>query len=540
MQRLEAAWIRAGLAATFGLVLALAAPALAQTAAPSNLRGTSGGAGDLVGAPALSDAAAVPGPVTGSPAGSQLGVSPFTLPANYGKTRKRLKLPLVRKPGTNAVRPLPPLETYPTAPRPLGQSRRARGLKVIQPNPGPTIATIPALPRPVRPVADANPFAPVGFGVGSLRLFPYVDTSVGYASNPNQVATAVRGAGLARVEGGLGIQSDWTRHELKGTLQAGYSDFFRTANASRADAAATLDERIDVSRQTTVNLQQRYTYATSSPGSTVLPVLGPGVTTLGRPVVQTYGATAGITEKINRLSLNLRGAVDRTAYNDANLSDGTLSKLSADSFNDLTLRGRATYEVTPGISPFVEVTGSLRRHDQKLDNSANHYARDSRGLTTAVGTTLEFSRLLTGEASVGYGTRHYQDSRLADLRGLITDATLIWTPTPLTTVRLKAGTDLAETNTSGASGAVTRRLGVEVSHALWRNLTLGATLNYVTTRYQGVAQTDQTLTGGLKAEYNLTRSIVLRSSFTHERLKSSAPGTDYTANTFLLGLRLQH
>ena len=37
----------------------------------------------------------------------------------------------------------------------------------------------------------------------------------------------------------------------------------------------------------------------------------------------------------------------------------------------------------------------------------------------------------------------------------------------------------------------------------------------------------------------LARSIVVRGSFTHERLKSSAPGSDYTANVFLLGLRLQ-
>ena len=526
--------------ATFvALLLAHVCPVQAQTIAPGALRGTSGGTADLPGAPVSADGAAAAAPLAGSPNGSQLGTSAYSQPANYGKTRKRPKLPPPKKPGTKSARPLPPLETYSTAPLPPGQKRRVRAFAPARPDPGPTVATIPALERRTRPVADANPYAPVGFGVGSLRLFPYIDGSAGYDSNPNRVATGIKGAAFGRVEGGLGIQSDWARHELKGTFQAGYSDFFHTANASRADAAAMLDERIDVLRDTTVNLQQRYTYATSSPGSTVLPVLSAGVTTLGRPVVQTYGATAGITQKFNRLSLSLRGSVDRTAYDDANLSDGTVSKLSADSFNDYVLRARATYEATPGISPFVEVSGSIRKHDQRLDNSASQFARDSRGLSASLGSTVEFSRLLTGEASVGYGSRHYEDSRLADLRGLITDAALVWTPTPLSTIKLKAGTDFAETNTSGASGALTRRLGIELSHALWRNLTLGASLNYVNTQYQGIAQTDQTLTASLKAEYSLTRSIVLRSSFTHERLKSTAPGTDYTANTFLLGLRLQ-
>ena len=122
---------------------------------------------------------------------------------------------------------------------------------------------------------------------------------------------------------------------------------------------------------------------------------------------------------------------------------------------------------------------------------------------------------------------------------LITDASLTWTPTPLTTVKVKAGTTLAETNTSGASGALQRSVGVELSHALLRNLTLGASLSYTNTDYQGIRQTDQLFAAGLKAEYNLTRSVVLKANFTHERLKSTSPGTDYTANVFLLGLRLQ-
>ncbi len=525
-----------------GIMLALCAsnPVLAQLATPGTLRGTSGGAADLA-TPAVSPEGEASRAVQGTPNGSQLGVSPFTRPANYGKARKKPKYPFRNPPTQKIARPLPLLETYPTAPLPLGQKRstRPRLAAPDQPIPGPTLATIPALERRTRPRADANPFAPVGIGVGALRLFPYVDGLLGYDSNPNRANAGVKGSAFARAEAGLGVQSDWSRHELRGTLKAGYSDFFHTANASRFDAAASLSERVDVTRDTTLNFEQRYTYDTLNAGSPVLPIMGAGVTTVGRPVVQTFGAAAGATQKFNRLSLSLRGAVDRTAYGDSNLSDGTVSKLSADSFNDYTLRARASYEVTPGVSPFAEVTGSIRKHDQRLDTSASQFARNSRGLSAVAGTSIEFSRLLTGEASVGYGTRHYEDSRLADLRGLITDAALVWTPTPLTTIKLKAGTSLAETNTSGASGALVRSLGVELSHALWRNLTLGATLNYTHTDYQGIKQTDQTLSAGLKAEYSITRSIVLRSGFTHERLKSTAPGTDYTANVFLLGLRFQ-
>ena len=45
--------------------------------------------------------------------------------------------------------------------------------------------------------------------------------------------------------------------------------------------------------------------------------------------------------------------------------------------------------------------------------------------------------------------------------------------------------------------------------------------------------------GSVKLDWKLTRALAVRASFTHERLRSTSPGDDYTANVFLLGLRLQ-
>ena len=514
--------------------------AWAQTPPASALRGSAPGGAEPPSPLADTPTAAVQ-PLGNAPANG-LGASEFSQAANYGKPRKKRKNPPRNPPASKAKPPLPLLAPYRTAAPPGGHGRRAaQDLPAAEsdaPQPGPTLAANPVPLRRSPPRPEANPYAPVGFGVGSLRLFPSVEGSLGYDSNPNRVNSGAKGSGFAKVDAGLDVQSEWARHELKASLRGGYSDFFHNSSANRPDAAATIDERIDVTRDTAIDFEQRYALTTQSPGSTtVLPTLPAGAAIVGRPLVQTLGASAGVTQKFNRLSLSLRGAIDRTDYQDAKLSDGTVSKLSSDNFNEYTLRARAAYEVAPGISPFVEVTASQRRHDQKLDSAG--FARDSRGLSVAVGSSVEISRLLTGEASVGYGTRHYDDARLKDLRGLITDASLTWTPTPLTTVKLKAATTLAETNTAGASGAVQRSVGVELSHALLRNLTLGASLNYTNTDYQGIRQTDQLFAAGLKAEYTLTRSVVLKTSFTHERLKSSAPGTDYTANVFLLGLRFQ-
>ena len=262
-----------------------------------------------------------------------------------------------------------------------------------------------------------------------------------------------------------------------------------------------------------------------------------GATTKSRPLIETYGAGAAVTERFGRLAVNLRGTVDRTSYENATLSDGTKLKLSDDNYNQYGAKLRAGYEVTPGVTPFVEAFIDTRRHDTRTDGAG--YARDSNGIGARAGSSFEISRTLTGEASVGYAKRRYEDGRLADLRGLIADSSLAWSATPLTTVTLRAGTELAETNQAGASGAVVRRAGLEVTHALMRNLNLSGALTYQNTDYTGLARKDDSYSAALRAEYSLTRSVALRTSFTHERLKSSAPGNDYTANVFLLGLRLQ-
>jgi hypothetical protein len=96
---------------------------------------------------------------------------------------------------------------------------------------------------------------------------------------------------------------------------------------------------------------------------------------------------------------------------------------------------------------------------------------------------------------------------------------------------------MEETTIPFSSGALTQRASLEVQHDLRRNLSLTGLIGFQETDYKGVALTEDTITAGVRAEYKLTRSVALRATFTHERLKSTAPGSDYSANTFLLGLR---
>jgi hypothetical protein len=451
---------------------------------------------------------------------------------NYGKPRKMLDKRLVYKgrPKTLLRGALPPLVPYPGSP----QAKRPVDPIASPPPPPPTVAQQPAIPRKKRPILEETPYAPTGVDVGSLRLTPFVEVSGGYDTNPNRTAdsNSPKGSPLIRGDVGLAAQSNWSNHSLSADIKAGYSRYTATPEADRPDGSGTVKLRLDATRDTTLNFELRGALTTQRPGTPGLP------TSLdGRPLVATYGASAGATQKLGRLEVTVTGLADRTSYQDGRLLNGTSAGLSANNYNTYGLRGRVGYELTPGITPFVEVTADTRVRDNAIDSSG--FARNSNGVKAVAGSTFELSRTLTGTVSAGYAQRKYEDSRLPQLGGPAIDASLVWTATPLTTVTLRGTTDFIETTLANASGAISRTGQIEISHALLRNLTIGMTASLTNNQYRGVDLSENYYAAGLKAEYSLTRSIVVKGSYTYERLKSSVAGSDYTANVFMLGLRLQ-
>jgi hypothetical protein len=454
---------------------------------------------------------------------------------NYGKPKpkkpKLYQLPKLRRPG---LLPLPPLTAYKTAP--FTQKRGSNPPLADPANPAPTVAVVPFLPHPLRPKPDPTPFAPLGIDVGSLRLFPYVETDTGYDSNPNQLSTDVVGSPYVHGEVGGRVESEWSQHSLTADLRGGYYDYFRVPNANRPDAAGTVTGRVDVTRQTQINLQSTFLIQTQQPGSPILAIPN-SVFITNRPLIVTLGQSVGVTQQFNRFAVSLQGAFTRYQFGDATQSNGTVLLLSQDDYNDYALTARGSYELTPALIPYVEVTGDARRYDNYFDVFG--FARNSNGIDGKLGATLEFSRLLTGEIAAGYAERVYVDPRLPNLNAPTIDAKLIYTATPLTTVNLNAATYISETTLAYASGAVSRSVSLNVTHALRRDLTLSATATYQYNIYDGQPITEQLYSGTLKADYNLTRSVIFTGSFTHQRFLSTAFGDNYTENIFLLGLRLQ-
>ena len=199
---------------------------------------------------------------------------------------------------------------------------------------------------PSAPLVELDPFAPTGVNVGELRFLPFVETSTGYETNPNQVSAGIKPSPVLRAAGGLDVQSDFSNHSLTASLRGGYSEFPANSNANRPDASGVVDGRIDVTRDDQIITEARFAIATQTPGSPLLAVPN-SVFIISRPLIASEGATLGAAHKFNRLTLDLRGTFDRTQYGDALQSDGTIFRYSQDNYNDYGVVARASYELTP-------------------------------------------------------------------------------------------------------------------------------------------------------------------------------------------------
>ena len=460
---------------------------------------------------------------------------------NYGRPKQKksvlYQLPVVPPPKQPlGYPPLPPLTTYKTAPGTIRKGGGPQPATVPGQLPPPTVAVIPILPSPPKPKPEDKPYDPLGGDIGSLRLFPYGEIDTGYDDNPNRLADQVIGSSYVHGETGLRLQSQWSQNSLSVNLRAGYYEFQQVPAANQPDVAGTVIGRIDVTRTTQINLESRFALTTQQPGSPLIAIPS-NVFITNRPMVTTYGQTVGVSQQFNRLTLDLRGSFDRMIFGDATQSDGTMLLLSQYDFNTYGVTGRASYELTPTFIPFVQVTGDERRYDNFLDLYG--YARDSNGIAAKAGAKLNLTQLLTGEVSAGYANRVYVDPRLPNVSAPTLDGSLIYTATPLTKLTLTAVTTLSETTFVNASGAVSHSVTAEISHALLRNLTLKGAASYQINQYVGAPITEHLYSARLGLDYNLTRSIIIRGSFTHSRLSSNFLGDSFTDDVFLVGVKLQ-
>jgi hypothetical protein len=413
------------------------------------------------------------------------------------------------------------------------------------PIPASMAGTVDGQPPRKRLKADEDPFGPVGDYAGSFLIKSAVELRGGYDTNPGRISTP-QGAPFWVVAPEFVAASDWERHALVADLRGSYTGYGNSlppivdgaispapTNVNHPDFLGHIDGRLDVTEDTRITSQLRLRLAIDNPGS---PNIQAGLAAY--PVYATFGTTVGVDQRFNRLEIAGGATFDRTVYQNSTLTDGSIASNADRAFNQYGGVARVSYDLTPGVKPFVEVEGDSRFHDQYLDNSG--FARNSDGGYAKAGTSFEFSRLLTGEISLGYLARDYVDPRLDRLAGLLTASSLTWTATPLTTAKFYSTTSIDEVIVPGVSGVLTHTYTFEVDHDFRRWLTAIGKFTYGTYDYQGDGRSDKTYSVEGDLIYKLTRDFWIKGTLQRNILDSNVPLASSASTVVMLGVRVQN
>jgi hypothetical protein len=419
---------------------------------------------------------------------------------------------------------------------PLSLPLDAEDTATTMPPPGtplPNSLPLGTVPQRPLPIAEGDPFAPVGIRAGSFVLFPAVDFSGGYTTNAQSVPGGA-GSPYFVLAPELQLQSDWSQHSLTANITSSYTDYTNGSiqpSLNRPYLNSIIDGRIDVSRNTQVVLENRVLVSTDNPGS---PNLTAGLASL--PIDTTVGGTLGVVQNFNRLNVALRGTIDNVSYQDSKLTDGETASNADRNFNQYGLIGRIGYELNPGFKPFLQVQEDTRVYQEEFDRFG--LARNSIGTTAQAGATLDLSSTLSGEMAVGYAVRDYI-APLQNVGGFVANGSLIWQMTALTTAKLTTTSVINESIAENASGTLSRDVSLQVDHALRRWLIGTAILGYGQDDYVGINRLDNRYFASLGFTYKFNRMMQLHGVLREDWLTSNVSGVAYNATSVLVGLRLQ-
>lgn len=378
-------------------------------------------------------------------------------------------------------------------------------------------------------VSQPQDFKPLGIRAGSFMLHPGVEVAVDYNDNVFYSNDNEQSDTIFHVRPYVTAISNWSRHSLSVRLAADVGRYADFGVRDYEDYFLTVSGRFDFKGQNNMGyhldalqLHEDLNARDSVQGiePTVYHLLGAGLT---------------YDHYFNRLSLG--GTLDwqQLQYDDVLGESGEI--INNEDRDRQSMRASLTsgYQFKTDKRAFVTVAWDETEYDQEIDR--NGYNRDSSGYSLSGGLDFTITNLLTGDVSLGYYERDYDDPELQDVDGVGFGAGLTWVPTQLTTVRANVSSSIEDSASATASGYFRTLYALRVDHELLRNLQLTGRLSYSDSDYEtvldapaGSRTSDKVWRAGLGMNYFINRWMWVGASYDYQYLNTNVANDGYKVN----------
>src|SRR5690606_38348112 len=110
------------------------------------------------------------------------------------------------------------------------------------------------------------------------------------------------------------------------------------------------------------------------------------------------------------------------------------------------------YDVQPGYTAFVQGSLNQRDYDQTPDDGG--FNRNSDGYRVDAGIEVRLTNVIDGEFYLGYFGQNYDDPTFDDIGEIDAGARVLWSVTPLTTVKASLARNVEETIQANSSSYI--------------------------------------------------------------------------------------
>lgn len=365
-----------------------------------------------------------------------------------------------------------------------------------------------------------------GVELGAFRLIPVLPLSTTYNDN-----VTLRRQGSSDIvfsaSPQLKAESLWSNNSLILQASSHHRRYAKRSEQNNDEYTGSATGRLDVTSTLPINASVTYADKVEERGTP-----GDDAQTDRYVHYKLFTTTASVSKQLNRFRLDVHGRRSTYRYDELNIqNDG--SEVTQ-SFRDRDVKGagaRLDYQYSAVTSIFVKGDYSEASY---IHPSVFFADRGSKGLQLLGGLQFEITRLLHGEASLGFIQQKFDDPQYTNFSGFNYDVGLTYQPTVLTTVTFGASRSVTDSALVGVPGVLLSTFDLGVNHELLRTVTVTGSAQLERRVYRGIDRQEDVWSFGLAMTKTVNRFLALGLSYSRQQRTSSGvgQGLGYTSNRF--------
>ena len=362
-------------------------------------------------------------------------------------------------------------------------------------------------------------FDALGIRAGAFTISPELRVASVYTDNVGREEEDETSDLSTLISPTVSIASDWSRHSLNAEIGSQIAIYQDEGGEDYQDIFANTGATIDILRQTNLALgldARRGHVDRDDPED----VGGDELTDF-----YLFGGAATLQHQFNRVGLQGSVDVQRSFYEE--------DEDDQDEF-DYNFLLRSSYELSPRVQVFGEGRYNISDRVQNIDDEG--FERDSDGYEFRLGSAIDVTAVLFGEAFVGYRVQRFDEDTFGDETGISFGVDLNWNPTLLTSIGLTGTRDFETTDEAGAASNFDTTVTLTVDHELLRNFIIGGEAFYSKADFRGSEREEDSYGLGASLQYWVNRNITLETGYNYSETDSNIDGESFNANDVQVGI----